>query len=106
MTAPIASGWSDCRVGFAPTGKRRLCTAHTHFGHQRGCPETAARRGKSRAETDRVGVMDQVSPPAKISFLMTAWTTQFPSTHCVMPQSTPTTIKHIASYSYIFSVVF
>jgi hypothetical protein len=24
MTAPIASGWSDCRVGLAPTGKRRL----------------------------------------------------------------------------------
>src|SRR5438067_8903027 len=21
MTAPIASGWSDCRVGLAPTGK-------------------------------------------------------------------------------------
>src|SRR6266446_5339302 len=33
MTAPIASGWSDCRVGFSPTGKRRLCTAHTHLGH-------------------------------------------------------------------------
>jgi hypothetical protein len=31
MTAPIASGWSGCRVGFAPTGKRRLVTAHTHF---------------------------------------------------------------------------
>src|SRR5277367_550814 len=30
MTAPIASGWSDCRVGLAPTGKRRLSTAHTH----------------------------------------------------------------------------
>ena len=29
MTAPIASGWSDCRVGLAPTGKRRLFTAHT-----------------------------------------------------------------------------
>jgi hypothetical protein len=29
MTAPIASGWSGCRVGFAPTGKRRLCSAHT-----------------------------------------------------------------------------
>src|SRR5580700_10133814 len=28
MTAPVASGWSDCRVGLAPTGKRRLCTAH------------------------------------------------------------------------------
>src|SRR6202022_1307499 len=33
MTAPIASGWSDCRVGLAPTGKRRLVTAHTHYGH-------------------------------------------------------------------------
>ena len=30
MTAPVASGWSGCRVGFAPTGKRRLVTAHTH----------------------------------------------------------------------------
>src|SRR5215831_10412798 len=29
MTAPVASGWSRCRVGLAPTGKRRLCTAHT-----------------------------------------------------------------------------
>src|SRR4030095_10510070 len=41
MTAPIASGWSGCRVGFAPTGKRRLVTAHTRSGHhrlQRGGP--------------------------------------------------------------------
>ena len=34
MTAPIASGWSGCRVGLAPTGKRRLCTAHTRNGRQ------------------------------------------------------------------------
>src|SRR5665811_1740919 len=34
MTAPIASGWSDCRVGRAPTGKRRLFTAHTQSGHR------------------------------------------------------------------------
>src|ERR1700676_2868666 len=27
--APIAAGWSDsCRVGFAPTGRPCLCTAH------------------------------------------------------------------------------
>jgi hypothetical protein len=39
MTAPIASGWSGCRVGLAPTGKRRLCTAHTHFGRQRQTAE-------------------------------------------------------------------
>ena len=28
MTTPVASGWSGCRVGFSPTGKRRLYTAH------------------------------------------------------------------------------
>src|SRR6266567_861158 len=30
MTAPVASGWSRCRVGPAPTGKRRLFTAHAN----------------------------------------------------------------------------
>src|SRR6266480_2587722 len=34
MTAPVASGWSGCRVGLAPTGKRRLSTAHTRSGRQ------------------------------------------------------------------------
>src|SRR6266481_4379267 len=29
MPAPVASGWSGYRVGLAPTGKRRLVTAHT-----------------------------------------------------------------------------
>src|SRR5208337_4055479 len=29
MTAPVAFGWSGRRVGLAPTGKRRLLTAHT-----------------------------------------------------------------------------
>ena len=33
MTAPVASGWSGCRVGLAPTGKRRLVTAHATTGH-------------------------------------------------------------------------
>src|SRR5467141_1549982 len=33
MPAPVASGWSGCRVGLAPTGKRRLVTAHTPSGH-------------------------------------------------------------------------
>jgi len=27
-TAPIATGWSDCRVGFAPTERPCLRTAH------------------------------------------------------------------------------
>jgi hypothetical protein len=30
IAAPAASGWSVRRVGFAPTGKRRLVKAHTH----------------------------------------------------------------------------
>src|SRR6202521_1617180 len=33
ITAPVASGWSGCRVGLAPTGKRRLSTAHTQSRH-------------------------------------------------------------------------
>src|SRR5271154_2523422 len=33
MTAPVASGWSGCRVGFTPTGKRRLFTAHATSRH-------------------------------------------------------------------------
>src|SRR5580700_7548989 len=33
MPAPVASGWSGRRVGLAPTGKRRLFTAHTQLGH-------------------------------------------------------------------------
>ena len=52
MTALIASGWSGCRVGLAPTGKRRLVTAHTHLrhfgriqvgGHQCDCSTSSAR---------------------------------------------------------------
>ena len=35
VAAPVASGWSVCRVGFTPTGKRRLLTAHTHKRHRR-----------------------------------------------------------------------
>jgi hypothetical protein len=30
MPAPVASGWSGCRVGLAPTGKRRLARRTGH----------------------------------------------------------------------------
>src|SRR5262245_49454934 len=36
LAAPVASGWSGRRVGLAPTGKRRLVTAHTQLGHRCG----------------------------------------------------------------------
>jgi hypothetical protein len=35
MTAPVASGWSVRRVGLAPTGKRRLVTAHANSRRSR-----------------------------------------------------------------------
>jgi hypothetical protein len=35
IAAPVASGWSRRRVGLAPTGKRRLFTAHTRSGRWR-----------------------------------------------------------------------
>ena len=44
MTAPITSGWSGCRVGLPPTGKRRLVTAHTHVGHRLTMFRRAIRR--------------------------------------------------------------
>ena len=33
IAAPVASGWSGCRVGLAPTRKRRLTTARTQNRH-------------------------------------------------------------------------
>src|SRR5438094_2092990 len=36
IAAPVASGWSGRRVGVAPTGKRRLLTAHTQCGQWLG----------------------------------------------------------------------
>src|ERR1700730_673156 len=44
IAAPVASGWSSCRVGLTPTGKRRLCTAHASNGHP--CRFTAGDRGR------------------------------------------------------------
>src|SRR6202790_3089685 len=43
IAAPVASGWSVCRVGLAPTGKRRLVTAHTQAGHRSVALRTAAK---------------------------------------------------------------
>jgi hypothetical protein len=43
--APVASGWSDCRVGLSPTGKRRLVTAHAITGRQwRSSPQKRIRK--------------------------------------------------------------
>jgi hypothetical protein len=54
MTAPVASGWSVRRVGLAPTGKRRLVTAHTSSGH---CGSRPRRSQLGRiADLQRVGV--------------------------------------------------
>src|ERR1022692_3901682 len=51
MTA--ASGWSDCRVGLAPTGKRRLFTAHTHLRHWTAAQPPVAELTPAKAPTSR-----------------------------------------------------
>src|SRR5229473_1344075 len=72
MTAPIASGWSGCRMGFAPTGKRRLCTAHANSRHSgvRLCgstnlhhPQVIGRAGL--AERNACDNYDRVCRPGK-----------------------------------------
>jgi hypothetical protein len=56
MTAPVASGWSVRRVGLAPTGKRRLLTAHANSSHSLTVWEVSiatgvqVRKGSSIAE--------------------------------------------------------
>src|SRR5271154_709333 len=58
MTAPVASGWSGCRVGLTPTGKRRLSTAHANSCRQsvRG---TLSRQRRLKIERDRKNGMNQ-----------------------------------------------
>src|SRR5712691_12575201 len=58
IAAPVASGWSDCRVGLTPTGKRRLSTAHTNSGHPAnheasGTPAHHTTRGKIHSSFSR-----------------------------------------------------
>ena len=59
MTAPVASGWSGCRVGLAPTGKRRLFTAHT-----RCCPSgQRSRRSRTSPYRSRADVRRSMPDP-------------------------------------------
>ena len=57
MTAPIASGWSGCRVGLAPTGKRRLVTAHTQSRHSND--DTLTSKGKNFSTGTRASFEDR-----------------------------------------------
>jgi hypothetical protein len=65
MTAPVASGWSGCRVGLAPTGKRRLVTAHTFSRHTGPRPRTP-QLGGERAYKSHHGKDRNACP--KLSF--------------------------------------
>ncbi|WP_368623653.1 hypothetical protein, partial [Paraburkholderia sp. BR13444] len=54
--APVASGWSGCRVGLSPTGKRRLFTAHAmkrHSPSRRPDVETSAPPSKRPSDRRR-----------------------------------------------------
>ena len=69
MTAPVASGWSGRRVGFTPTGKRRLFTAHAISGPMHcnimarrftvGCPRRSAQIRALRASVPLASLAKQ-----------------------------------------------
>jgi hypothetical protein len=71
MTAPVASGWSRWPVGFSPTGRRRLATAHTRSGHLSGAFYVDLSSGKS----DSTNSMQRSQEPSSV-FCSTArrWT--------------------------------
>src|SRR5712671_6551863 len=48
IAAPVASGWSVCRVALAPTGKRRLSTAHANEHSMMADTALIARTHKAR----------------------------------------------------------
>ena len=64
MTAPIASGWSGCRVGLAPTGKRRLVTAHTRNGHQPNSSDLYS-KPSTRLEPTILGALAPIHAPVR-----------------------------------------
>jgi hypothetical protein len=66
MTAPIASGWSGRRVGLAPAGKRRLCTAHTHDGHRGRATSAGAIGWHSNSRVNRGLSVESVEPYALV----------------------------------------
>ena len=59
MTAPVASGWSGCRVGLAPTGKRRPSRRTPKAVLQSAPPDRV--HGAKRQVIERSGL--QRSPP-------------------------------------------
>ena len=65
MPAPEASGWSGCRAGLAPAGKRRLITAHTPCEHSRKPRRTQERTDLAatavRSEIDSGGTTFTIS---------------------------------------------
>jgi len=63
MPAPVASGWSVCRVGLSPTGKRRLVTAHTLCSPSPHRPE----RQPCRASRLWRGTVALAAPPKSAS---------------------------------------
>jgi hypothetical protein len=56
LAAPAASGWSGRRVGLAPTGKRRLVTAHTRSGHLSAVELQAQSRNPLAGDCSLTGV--------------------------------------------------
>ena len=61
IVAPVASGWSGCRAGLAPAGKRRLFTAHAI--KSRSWPAASRQANDGRGQPRAAGDREDPHPP-------------------------------------------
>ena len=94
MTAPVASGWSGCRVGLAPTGKRRLFTAHARSRHKHRSKSEEPRRSIAKRKTAFEAVLSEIRirrfdhPPQTQSARSPSAFDCVPSTRCRQARTT------------------
>src|SRR5258706_5170228 len=75
IAAPVASGWSVCRVGLAPTGKRRLSTAHARYRHLSTHHKESVRKLKEIDLIEMISEVDQKSKEweTQVLYFSAAW---------------------------------
>jgi hypothetical protein len=97
IAAPVASGWSGCRVGLTPTGKRRLITAHTRSGHHpSGTPAISMPSRIRLLPARNVGSLLSMSP--RVRRMVKAGSSASPArTEACASSSDPTSARAAAS---------
>src|SRR5712671_4504944 len=110
LAAPVASGWSGRRVGLAPTGKRRLVTAHTHNSHRDGTPLPCVTLNRPSSSTLHMRPQWPWPPFATLSVAFKTgcktrkWKQE---THCVWPRVLSSSTKTmLMSFGWLDTLFF